>query len=116
MSFKSKYTLTQRIKESFNVLNKYPSKIPIICEKSKNTSVDYPILDKNKYLVENEFTVGQFIYVIRKRMKLPPEKALFLFVNGMIPSGGCLLLNLYEAYRENDNFLYLTYTFENTFG
>ena len=28
---------------------------------------------------------GQFIYVIRKRIKLDPEKAIFIFVNDTIP-------------------------------
>ena len=30
-------------------------------------------------------STGQFIYVIRKRIKLDPEKAIFIFVNDTIP-------------------------------
>jgi hypothetical protein len=29
--------------------------------------------------------VGQFIYVIRKRIKLPSEKAIFIFVGNYVP-------------------------------
>jgi GABA(A) receptor-associated protein len=35
--------------------------------------------------VPADLTVGQFIYVIRKRVKLDPDKAIFIFVNDTIP-------------------------------
>jgi hypothetical protein len=31
--------------------------------------------------VPQDLTVGQFVYVIRKRIKLPAEKAIFIFVD-----------------------------------
>ena len=30
--------------------------------------------------------VAQFMYIIRKRIQLPPEKAMFLFVNKVLPT------------------------------
>ena len=41
-----------------------------------------------RYLVPADLTVGQFIYVIRKRIKLPPERAIFIFVDNVIPPTG----------------------------
>ena len=41
-----------------------------------------------RYLVPADLTVGQFVYVIRKRIKLEPEKAIFIFVNDVVPSTG----------------------------
>lgn len=38
-----------------------------------------------RYLVPADLTVGQFVYVIRKRIKLPPEKAIFVFINNYLP-------------------------------
>jgi hypothetical protein len=32
--------------------------------------------------------VGQFVYVIRKRIKLSPEKAIFIFVKNVLPPTG----------------------------
>lgn len=43
------------------------------------------MIDKKKYLVPADLTVGQFVYVIRKRIKLSPEKAIFIFVNEILP-------------------------------
>lgn len=50
---------------------------------------------QKKYLVPADLTVGQFHYVIRKRIKLAPEKALFLFCSNSIPPNGvCLNVKL----------------------
>ena len=38
-----------------------------------------------RYLVPGDLTVGQFVYVIRKRIKLEPEKAIFIFVANVLP-------------------------------
>jgi hypothetical protein len=38
--------------------------------------------------VPSDLTVGQFVYVIRKRIKLSPEKAIFIFVKNVLPPTG----------------------------
>ena len=76
-----------------------------------------PPLDKIKYLVPIDLTIGQFMYVIRSRLKLNAEKALYLFINGTIPSSSSVILDLYELYKdETDGFLYILLNGENTFG
>ena len=55
------------------MLTMLPSPHPIekvICEKADRT--DIPLIDKKKYLVPSDLTVGQFVYVIRKRIKVGP--------------------------------------------
>ena len=41
-----------------------------------------------RYLVPSDLTVGQFVYVIRKRIKVSPEKAIFMFVQNVLPPTG----------------------------
>ena len=43
-----------------------------------------------RYLVPADLTVGQFVYVIRKRIKLSAEKAIFIFVDNVLPPTGKL--------------------------
>jgi len=38
--------------------------------------------------VPTDLTVGQFVYVIRKRIKVSPEKAIFMFVKNVLPPTG----------------------------
>ena len=116
ISFKNEFTFEDRITEAKRVLEKYPERIPLICERASNASRDCPYIDKRKYLVPTDLTMGQFLYVVRKRLKLAPEKALFLFVNGTMPSTGSLIGEIYQRHKNNDLYLYLTYAQENTFG
>ena len=96
-------------------MRKYPDKVPVICEKNFR-QVGLPDIDKKKYLVPLNITVGQFIYIIRQRLHLRPEEALFLFVNGVIPSSNKFIGEIYDHYKDADGFLYIVYAKENTFG
>ena len=63
-----------------------------------------------------DLTVGQFAFVVRKRLALPPEKALFLFIQNALPPSGQLMRETYAAHEDQDGFLYAQYSGENTFG
>jgi GABA(A) receptor-associated protein len=114
--FKSEFSLVERLNEASKVIEKYKDRVPIICERSSKASIDCPYIDKKKYLVPRDLTIGQFMYVIRKRLNLPAEKAIYLFINGVIPSSSQTLGELYEYYKDQDRFLYIIYSYENTFG
>ena len=113
--FKDKYPFKQRKIDCSQILSKYPDRIPVICEKHPY-SRSAPDIDKHKYLVGFDLTVGQFMSVIRKRMYLKPELALYIFINGSIPSNSTILQNLFLDYKDDDGFLYINYDVENTFG
>jgi len=113
--YKSKLTFEERCEESSRILTKYPDRIPIICEKNPK-SKETPDIDKTKYLVPFDLTIGQFIYVIRKRLSLSGDKALFFFINGLIPPSSALLTDVYHNHKDTDGYLYIQYSLENTFG
>lgn len=101
--------------EAERILNKYSDRVPVVVTLAK-TNNDAPLLDKNKYLVPRDLTVGQFQYVIRKRLRLSPEKALFLFVKNCVPPTSQLIETIYEENKSDNLFLYITYSLENVFG
>ncbi|KAI7877835.1 microtubial binding protein [Lichtheimia hyalospora FSU 10163] len=112
--FKDEHPFDKRKAEAERIRQKYPDRIPVICEKVEKS--DIPIIDKKKYLVPSDLTVGQFVYVIRKRIKLGPEKAIYIFVNEILPPTSGLMSAIYEEHKDEDGFLYITYSGENTFG
>jgi GABA(A) receptor-associated protein len=116
MGFKEEFTFEERKEESNRVLQKYADRIPIICEKNKQASKDCPDIDKKKYLVPKDLTIGQFLYVVRKRMNIPAEKAIFLFVGNTMAPSTYIINNVYNYNADKDGFLYITYSFENVFG
>jgi len=115
LTFKDKFSFEQRQAECNRVLEKFPGRIPVIVQKN-NKNNDTPKIDKEKFLVPNDLTLGQFVYVIRKRINLSSEKALFVFLNNSLPTTGTLMRELYQMYRDNDGFLYMVYSGENSFG
>merc|ERR1711964_118957 len=114
MTFKEEHPAEKRKAECDRIREKYAQRIPVICERSAGS--DIPPLDKKKYLLPMDLTVGQFVYIIRKRIKLAPEQAIFLFVGNSLPPTGALVSQIYDDNKDEDGFLYLTYSGENTFG
>jgi GABA(A) receptor-associated protein len=112
--FKTRYTYEQRRGEYEKIIKKHADKIPIIIEKNSNNTTTE--LDRHKFLVYRDATVGQFMYVVRKRMKLRREEALFLYMKDNILAMGSMLGEVYRDNKDEDGFLYITYTGENAFG
>ena len=113
-SFKGKFSFEKRKAEAERVLAKYPDRIPVIVE--QNSGNKLPTIDKTKFLVPSDLTIGQFVYVIRKRIKLSPEKAIFLMIDSKLPATSALLSQVYQENKDKDGFLYTTYSGENVFG
>ncbi|XP_037550904.1 gamma-aminobutyric acid receptor-associated protein-like 2 [Nematolebias whitei] len=112
--FKEDHSLEHRCIESAKIHSKYPDRVPVIVEKvSGSQIVD---IDKRKYLVPSDITVAQFMWIIRKRIKLPSENAIFLFVDKTVPQSSITMGQLYDKEKDEDGFLYMAYSGENTFG
>ncbi len=82
----------------------------------KGPSADVPDIDKSKYLVPGDLSVAQFLCLIRKRIKLTNDQALFIYVNGTLPASSALFSSIYEEHKAEDGFLYVIYTGESSFG
>ena len=105
--FKKKNDYNKRLAESTNIKNKYPDRIPIIVEKYKDCKL--PTIDKCKYLVPKDMNLGQFVYIIRKRIKLEASQALFVTVNSILESSNAMISDLYETQKDDDGF-YILFT------
>ena len=113
--FKKNNSFEKRIEESNRIKNRYPDRLPIIVTKDSRCKIVDDI-DRHKYLVPTDLTVGQFMHVIRRRIKLTPEQSIYLFSNGNLPPTSKLISEIYEINKDTDGFLYITYTGESTFG
>ena len=114
-SFFEEYPFESRKEESYRILYKYPNRVPVICEKYGNNN-NIPDIDKKKFLAPRDLTLGQFIFVVRKRIKLTPEKAIFLFINNKLLPNTDLIGSLYDEYKTECGYLHIQYSGENTFG
>jgi len=102
--------------EADRIMNKYPDRIPVLVTKNLNSKTT-PDIDKHKYLVPVDLTMGQLLYVIRRRLRLKPEKGLFLFVDSSIVCNSELVSKVYyRSHDPADGFLHAVYSCENVFG
>jgi GABA(A) receptor-associated protein len=113
--FKLINTFESRLEESRRIRDKFPGRVPVIVERGQR-SLSVPSIDKQKFLVPGDLSVSQFIFVIRKRLNLSSEQALFLFIGNTLPTTGMLIRELHASYADADGFLYATYCGENVFG
>jgi GABA(A) receptor-associated protein len=106
--FKKKYSNEERKAESTKMLSKF--------EKLPNCFL--PTMDRKKFLVPQDIMLAQFMSIIRKRLSLTPETAIFVFFGNKhsLSPATSLMSNVYSSMKDDDDFLYCYYTSENTFG
>jgi GABA(A) receptor-associated protein len=115
-------TFEKRSAEARRILAKYPDRIPVICEKAQRS--DLPDIDKKKFLVPDTMLCGQFKYIIHKHInqcataanQISADQTIYLFVRNKEPPTGALMSEVYDSYKADDGFLYITYCAENTLG
>ena len=56
-AYKQDHPFEKRSTEAARIRDKYPDRIPVICEKDARS--DIPRVDKRKYLIPMDLTVGQ---------------------------------------------------------
>ena len=103
----------KRLQESKQLAYKYYDRVPTIV---KPGNARTPETENFKYLVPKTSTVGQFVDTIRRKTKMKSYQALFVFVNGVLPPTSSTMLDLHNQHHDEDGFLYVTYSLENTFG
>ena len=101
--FRSNHAFEKRVNESKRIIEKYPDRVPIICERiTKNV----PQVDRKKYLCPGDLSLANFMYVIRKRMNLSPEKSIYMFVgNESLAPVSHTMGMIYDHHKDNDQFL-----------
>ena len=78
-NYKTTKTFEDRQKESNEIITKYPNRIPLIIEKltNKNDGI-IPDIDKNKYLVPDDLTVGRINVRYKKKIKIISRKVFYI--------------------------------------
>ena len=108
-------TLEERISEFNKVIENNPGKIAIICEKAPKSHIKE--IDKSKFLIKDDITFQQFALMIRNRLKIGKEEALFFLVDGQKALTGDDMMNsIYQKYKQKDGFLYIAYASEEVWG
>tara|TARA_B110000483_G_C17955802_1_gene450096 strand:+ start:102 stop:470 length:369 start_codon:yes stop_codon:yes gene_type:complete len=106
-----------KVRESVKrIIEKYPDRVPVFVTRGPNDR-QLNLITNNKFIVPDGITVGQFMTIIRKKIDLTPEMALFIFVkSNILPVQSSTMGTLYNQYKNDDGLLEIQYCGENTFG
>ena len=114
--YKKNNTLDSRKSQYRKILENHPDKIPVILERDKHCTINKTI--KTKYILSKEVTMAEFINIVREKLGLRPERALFFLINGKHSITLTEELGeIYEKYKDKgDGFLYMSYSEEMVYG
>lgn len=115
-SYKNSVALEKRISESNRIITKYPNHIPVIIDCDKELS---KLIKKKKYLVPFDSQISYLLTIVRTKISIGKEKALFMFYNNSLVCPNDMIGDIYnknKLFSNDDKFLYFYLTLENTFG
>lgn len=105
-------SIEQRARETVQLLKKYPNKVPVYIEIPKNDM----ILEKRKYLVDNNVNIMHLQSLIRKSININSAEGIYMLVNKQLIPTTTELGTLYHTNKSDDGLLYIQLLKENTFG
>ncbi len=110
--FKERLSLEERKNQSKNILTKYPTSVPVFIDSSSM----HKLIDKPKFVIPDGFTMGQLMMSIRARMKMNAATALFVFIDNQLIPVTTVISSIYESHKDEDGYMYVCCSEENTFG
>lgn len=105
--------LEERQAEFKKIETKHPGKIPIIVERYDRL---VPEPDSYRFLTDGSLSLSQFMIILRNRIKLHKEQALYLMIGDVLCTGSQPISQIYKEYKTDCGFLILTLCAENAFG
>ncbi len=102
------YTFNERINETNYLIKRYPNKIPVIVEKSDRLKI--PDISKHKFLFNRNAKFGSIMAKIRKILDVNSSTTVYFSINSdIIPKTYHIMNDIYTKYKDQDQYLYLTY-------
>jgi GABA(A) receptor-associated protein len=117
--FKVRHSFDDRIRESERLksIEKNKDNVFIIIETNDSKVFKENIKMKNKWVLPKSMTIAQLLFNLRERLEVDQYKSIFLFANNIsIPPTGNTLGEVYNKWKDDDGFLYLTLCSEDSFG
>jgi GABA(A) receptor-associated protein len=114
-TFKNQYEFKKRIELCNRIKKQYSDRVAVIINNDPKL-----IINRKKFLAPKEISMACFTNEIRKHItNLRPEEAIFLLCgtnNGIMVPISQTVDQVYDKYKDDDGFLYIHVSLENTFG
>lgn len=108
--YKKTKSYTLRRAESTRLLELHPDSIPIVV-----VSNDF-VMKNYKFMVNRNYSFSKFMRLVREHCQIDQSDAIFCLINNKVYSGSIAMETIYFREREEDCFLYVVLSKEQTFG
>jgi GABA(A) receptor-associated protein len=116
-NFRAKYGFVERLNESQRILEKEPSRKPVIIEKANTCPRKISELKKHKFLFDKDLKISQMMILVRELIKLDVREPIILMTDdNYLPSISSTVEKLYDEHKNDDGFLYVTYSTQEMYG
>jgi GABA(A) receptor-associated protein len=114
LPYRRRVPLAERKRACERARMRHPAHVPTILERS---GADTPVMNREKFLLSGALTGSQLQYVVRRRLALRGDEAIFLLCDRRVVPATASVFELDARHRDpDDGFLYVVYTCENAFG
>jgi GABA(A) receptor-associated protein len=93
------------------VIRRHPNRVPVKID--ENSDFD---IERRKYLIPRDMTLGNFVSYLRKHIKINKHEAMFVLIDGILPPVSATFESLYITHVNEDRLLHIILKRENTFG
>ena len=122
--FRERYDLDARKRHFERVMasSKAEGRTPVILEPEPGCKFDTDAFKTVKRLCDRSITMSHMVLIARANIPsklISPNEAIYLLVgegNNTLVNGPTPIADVYDKYKDEDGFLYITFTSENTFG
>ena len=115
--FRSKYNFDTRKGLYNSLMEKNSNYIPCVVNLSQDIILKYKMQSGElRVLIQADYTLGQFINVLRKRINISSTEGLYIFIDNCLLPTSSIMSKIYSERKSKDGFLYIDCSILETYG
>ena len=115
--FRTKYDFDARKNLYNSLMEKNSNYIPCVVNMSPDIVSKYKMQSGElRVLIQADYTLGQFINVLRKRVNISHTEGLYVFINNTLLPTSSIMSKIYSERKSKDGFLYIDCSILETYG
>ena len=115
--FKVKYDYETRKSLYNSLMLKNSNYVPVVVNLQGDIVSKYKIMSPElRVLIQANYTLGQFINILRKRINICSSEGLYVFIDNVLLPTSSIMSKIYSERKNRDGFLYVDLAMLETFG
>lgn len=115
--FRARYDFDTRKSLYDTLMLKNSNYIPCVVSLSNDIVAKYKLSSiEIRVLIQADYTLGQFINILRKRLSISSVEGLYVFIDNTLLPTSSIMSKIYSQRKSKDGFLYVDVSILETYG